>query len=138
MKIRFGLCLLVAAVATGCSESSSVHTEGILPGQQIALVGGEYLGNFSTSSSPSADFQITLNQNGVNLTGSYRGRNDTVEGTVAGTVGADNFTYTLSQTKPCSGSFSGSGKVNDKSLTASYSGSDCNGAQTGNISVSRQ
>jgi hypothetical protein len=137
MKTRIVLCATLALVAAGCSESDFSRVQNVAPGQQIALVGGEYTGSYTATSIPTTDNHVTINQNGSALSGTYRAHSDTIQGTLTGTAGVNDFVFTFNQTKPCSGTFSGSGKVNDKSLTGDFSGSDCGGNQSGSFVISR-
>lgn len=137
MKMRIALVALLAAVAAGCSESSSDRVQNVIPGQQIALVGGDYTGNYTASSLATTDFHATINQNGINLSGDYRAHSDTIAGTLTGSVGTNSFNLAFSQTRPCNGSFTATGTVNDKTLTGTFSGSDCSGNQTGSFTASR-
>jgi hypothetical protein len=76
--------------------------------------------------------EFDLSQNGMAVSGTWiwaEGTADEASGTVAGGVSGINFDFTLTQTDPCDGSFSGSASftVSDQ-VAGSFSGSsDCNG-----------
>jgi len=129
--------LIVSAVLfVGCSddESGNVATPPSVAPPPAADVDGIWVGRGSVTGGtqiPEArrfKLALTLSQVGSGVTGKVVNVGG-LECDVTGTVNSQILTFTLTQGKPCTGSFSGAATASDGDtvLTGSYSGGDCNG-----------
>ena len=82
---------------------------------------------------------LTLAQSGSSVTGTFRTEGG-LSGQVSGSVSGQFLSFTLSQGYPCSGTFRGSGTVNDLGtrFPGSYSGSDCHGTLEASVVATKR
>jgi hypothetical protein len=90
----------------------------------ITITGGEQM-------PPGTQYNasMSLNQSGNDVTGNFT-LGGSLTGQISGTLNGSEFTFTLTQNAPCPGTFNGSGTVGypGERITATYTGSDCNGS----------
>lgn len=125
--------LLVSVVFfVGCSDSPAPLSLGLAP---QTVIEGFWVGQGNVTGGTMApvgrkfELSMMVSQVGNGVTGKVM--NDAgSEFDLAGSVNGRNFTFTLTQGKPCAGTFSGSGAAmnGDTELIGSYSGTDCRGA----------
>ena len=125
----------LAIAAQGCLRLGTVSTNicgtnGVTP--VVGILGGIWAGSFTSSVVPSpVPVTAVLVQVGDTLTGSYavrlgNGPSGTIRATVVNGTAVD---FRLRQTtSTCLGSFDGQAAVTGNVLTATYTGSDCQGS----------
>jgi hypothetical protein len=82
---------------------------------------------------------FTLAQSDAAVSGTYT-TSDGASGTVSGTVSLHTLSFTLTQSAPCEGSFTGAGTIIDAwtQMSGGYAGSDsCAGSFTVNFTATR-
>ena len=131
------LLLPLAFLLAGCSSGSSG------PAGEPRSLGGSYVGTISGSQAgepfTNAPVTVTIQQAapGAPFTGVWESPAGfgTLEGTTDGDVGNQTLTFTMTQTSPCAGSFTGTGFQGGVSspqgewnqISGSYSGAFCGG-----------
>jgi len=122
--------LFAMLIASACSGGS---TE---PGT-ISL-SGTYSGTINAVGFPAGTLTFTLSHAGTSVTGTWSNSLG-ASGNGTGTVSGTTLTFTLSQTSPCTGTFTGNAAIQNSGarLSGSFSGSDCNGSGSGTFVVNR-
>jgi hypothetical protein len=135
----------LAIAAQGCLRLGAVSTNicatnGVTP--SVGLLGGIWAGFITSSVVPNpVPVTAVLVQVGDTLTGSYsvrlgNGPSGTVRATVVNGAAVD---FRLQQTSTgCPGTFNGQATVTGNVLTATYTGSDCQGPHTNGRTVLRR
>jgi hypothetical protein len=102
---------------------------------------GTFIGDFTSSLTPGAMYQETLQltQSGSNVSGTLTtntGRSGTVSGSVSGT----RLTATVTLTDVCGGSSETTADITDNAtrLTGNYAADDCFGSYTGGFVLDKQ
>jgi hypothetical protein len=148
--------LIVSAVLfLGCSDdpSSNSATPPSIAPLPVADVDGTWLARGSvtggtqdpvgrgTQDPVGRKFKLVLTmvQVGSVVTGTVMDAGG-FESDMTGTVDGQTLTFTLSQGKPCAGSFTGAGTASDGDtvLTGSYSGTDCNGTFSADFTAAKK
>jgi len=118
----------------GCSDSpapfSPVPTgESIIEGYWVGQ--GDVTGGNMASVGQRFDLTMTVSQVGNGVTGTVMDENGSVFD-LAGTVKGQSLTFTLTQDKPCAGTFTGSATAmnGDTKIIGDYSGNGCRGSIT--------
>ena len=134
---RLALMLLGIVSLAACGGYSS----GPAGNGDGNLVAGTYTGsvNGTADSQPfTLNVTFTLVQSGDSFNGTFT-TNDT-GGSASGTVNGLNVTFTINQTSPCNGTFTGAGTISSSGgrITGSYSGtSPCTGPVSAAFVVDR-
>ncbi len=104
-----------------------------------ASLTGDFVGTADVSGAGQFDVQITIIQTGTSLTGTWASSAGG-SGTAAGVVNGTTVQFTLTQTDPCDGLYTGSAQVQSggNRISGSYSGNDCGFALSATFSVNRR
>jgi len=142
MRSVIGFLVVALLLASGCgdgdgSTASDTPVELNGPFLGIAVVMG------GTAYPPNTSYPIVFDlvQAGDTLTGSYNtaDSNTPTSGTLAGTIAERGFSFTLTETVPCTGTFTGSATVSSSGISfgGAYSGADCSGTTEAGFNVSQ-
>lgn len=132
----FSPLVIAAALMAACDSYSSGpdNGDGILSGAYTGAVHGtieEPLDLVAT---------FTLTEYLGTVTGTFT-TDDGMAGSISGTVSGSNVAFTINQTAPCAGTFSGTATISDAGgrLMGTYSGdSPCTGAVTAIFDLTRE
>ncbi len=137
MRISRGLRL---AILSGFTAFLASCSNGSGPREQPQPLSGNYSGTAQGTEAGTpftgAPITLTIQQNGENLTGVWQtaGGFGTLSGTTDLDVGNQHLDFTLTQTSPCPGSFTGTaiqsahgGSTIYNDIFGSYSGAYCGG-----------
>lgn len=126
------LCgFLFAACGSHHRSSTPAPPQGVV---SQTILQGSWAGQ--TNESPLKSVSLALVHDGLGpVSGTWR--RGTAGGTVSGSVSGNSFTFVLTETSPCQGSYSGSATVSGSAMSGSFSGSDCGGGSSGTFDVSR-
>lgn len=131
-----GFSLMVgAALLAACDSYSSGPDDG------DGVLSGSYTGTVHGTIENPLDLIVTftLTEYLGTVTGTFT-TDDGTAGSISGTVSGTNVTFTINQTVPCVGTFSGTATIADAGgqLIGTYSGnSPCTGAVTAIFDVTR-
>ncbi len=120
MKKIFFIILILVLTTASCSVFNRVNVNGTYRG---TIEGTQDSWPFSMT------LTITLNQAGKQVNGTWNTSGGT-SGSISGEIQGDNIRdFTVTQTSPCSGTFTGSAIVYDKGeeIRGNYHGSSCYG-----------
>lgn len=131
--MKYPIVLLAALLTFGCSKHDDKPPEP--PPPSTANLQGQWSGAV-TSGQNVVNVALSLTQSGTAITGDWA--TTAQSGTASGNVNGTTFTFTLTETVPCPGSYSGSGNVSGNTLSASYAGSDCHGQINASGALTRQ
>lgn len=123
---------------TDCDGTFSISFS-LSRGSGGANLTGDYQGTATVQGAGQTQIHITIIQFGTSLSGTWSS-DIGGSGTAAGTVNGANVVFTLTQTQPCAGSYSGTGTIqnNGARIVGSYSGDDCGTSLTATFTVNRQ
>ncbi len=134
MRLRAATLLLAILLSFACGKSTDILTgpPQTVTGTWIASVTANPAGGSFAAGQFTATF--TLSQSGAAVSGTFT-TSEGASGTVSGSVSLHTFTFTMTQTVPCDGSFTGEGTIIDAwtQMSGGYSGSD---SCAGNFSAS--
>jgi type V secretory pathway adhesin AidA len=137
--------LIVSAVLfVGCSDdpSGSSATPPSIAPPPVADVEGIWVGRGTVTGGTQQrvgrkfNLVLTLSQVDSEVTGAVM-TGLGMEWDATGTLNGQVLTFTLTQSQPCAGSYSGAGTASngDSELTGSFSGTDCNGTLSADFTV---
>lgn len=134
------IALLGAVLFAACGSKHRSSSAPAPSGQAQTFVAGTWNGQIAdNATSPPTHkaliFSLVHTTNGGPVTGTWRV--GSTSGTVQGSVSGNVFSFTLVETSPCSGGYSGSATVSGSSMSGSFSGSDCGGALGGSFDATR-
>lgn len=129
--IGLGALVLLHACGGGGGSSPTEPTHANVTGTWDAQISSDRDGDFTAV--------FTLSQTGTSVTGTYRTPGG-ASGDITGSVSGQVFTFTLTQTDPCSGTYTGSATVtsDNRRASGSYSGSDCFGSISASFTARRR
>ena len=131
MKKYILLSLIVILTIPGCSIFNRINLNGIYKGTIQGTQNG-------WSISMSVD--MTLNQIGDRVNGTWNTSGGT-SGTLSGDIQGDNIKdFTIIQSNPCSGTFTGSAVIydNGEEIRGNYHGTSCYGTVSATVEVFKQ
>ena len=139
MRLRAATLLLAILSSFACAGSTDSLTgpPPTVTGTWNASVTANPVGDPFAAGQFTATF--TLSQSGAAVSGTFT-TSEGASGTVSGSVSLHTFTFTLTQTVPCDGTFSGAGTIIDAwtQMSGGYAGSDsCAGTFSASFTATR-
>lgn len=126
MKKFFFLIFIYCFLLINCGGGGGGGTTSSSDSNYV-IVTGEWGGTYSSNLTSTHAIVLNIQNNSPIVTGTFStGTN--ISGTVNGSVSGNTISFTLTSTTPsCLGSYSGTGTINNDTITFNFTGTDCVG-----------